>query len=74
MTNKERQQSLDNQKYLASEKANIDLSGVMPYCKACPHRDAEYEMCAITHEQRVAETSCAKAFNRSVQHGYRKNR
>lgn len=74
MTNKERQQSLDNQKYLASEKAHIDLSGVMPYCRDCPHRDMEYETCAITHEQRVTETSCAKAFNRSVQRGNRKNR
>ena len=68
MTNQQRQASLDKQKWLDSEIAGCDLSGEMWYCKHCPHQvDTPCgDYCSITHEQRVANCLCAKAYNRMV--------
>lgn len=65
MTNKELQSKLDQQKWEESKKAQLDLSGKMPYCEKCDHRyrmiyDNKY-LCNIFHSERVATCACAKA-------------
>ena len=39
MTNKERQKKLDEKKWIASEKAKEDLSGLLDYCSHCDWQD-----------------------------------
>lgn len=63
MTNKQRQVSLDKQKWLESEKKEVDLSGHMAYCEYC---DYEFLGCDISQEERVEKCLCAKAYNRMV--------
>lgn len=62
MTNKDRQASLDKQKWLESENEKRDMSGAMYYCGDCTHQICDY--CTITHERRVATCVCATAYNR----------
>ncbi|MBQ2894960.1 MAG: hypothetical protein IJE92_05525 [Clostridia bacterium] len=61
MTNKDRQASLDKEKWLESEKMGVDMSGEMPYCGDCEH---QLLGCLATHEKRVENCLCAKAYNR----------
>ena len=62
MTNKERQNSLDKKKWLASEKNQYDQSGDMGYCCFCSYQD-EFD-CTATQEKRESRCLCAKAYNR----------
>lgn len=66
MTNKKRQESLDGQKYIESRIQHKDMSGQMPYCAYCQHQYSEYgnRFCNIEHDQRVAQSSCAAAYNK----------
>lgn len=68
MKNTERQASLDKQKWLESEKMDMDASGYMTYCFHCEHRtdDGFVYWCMTPHEQRVENCLCAKAYNRMV--------
>ena len=62
MTNKERQQSLDKKKWIASEKAGEDISGTMEYCWWCKHR---HDIgCTTTQKEREVACLCATAYNR----------
>ena len=62
MTNNERQAQLDKEKYIASEKLNMDMSGSMQYCRFCPYK--ANSKCQIEHEDRLADNTCAKAYNK----------
>lgn len=68
MTNKQRQTALDKNKYLESQQQGFDMSGCMLYCAKCEHADhshpTENGKCYITHEERVANCACAKAYNK----------
>lgn len=63
MKNTERQASLDKQKWLESERKEIDLSGYMAYCEYC---NCQFLGCVAPHEERVENCLCAKAYNRMV--------
>lgn len=62
MTNKERQKSLDKQKWNCSEDYEQDLSGHMYYCECCGYITSDG--CTVTQEQREQQSLCAKAYNR----------
>ena len=63
MTNKERQQKLDKQKYLKSERIGVDMSGAMTYCCFC--KEKKYPLnCDVAQEVRESKCLCAKAYNR----------
>lgn len=62
MTNKERQFRLDEKKWIASEQAGEDMSGKMDYCQNCGKQTAYG--CAISQEEREAQSECAVAYNR----------
>lgn len=68
MTNKERQKSLDRQKWLESEQQRFDMSGCMLYCEFCSKADhshpTENGKCYATQEERENDCLCAKSFNR----------
>lgn len=67
MKNTERQASLDKQKWLESERNGTDFSGWMPYCYECEYVDCYNNCrCSVTHEERVENCLCAKAYNRMV--------
>lgn len=61
MKNTERQKSLDKKKWDKSVEMRVDMSGKMFYCTRCKKR--KEDICTISHEQRVAESACAKAYN-----------
>lgn len=63
MTNKERQKSLDKQKWLESEISSIDKSGIMVYCGVCEYKTSNFT-CTATQKQRQENCLCAKAFNK----------
>lgn len=62
MTNKNRQEQLDKQKWLHGEKSLYDPSGSMKYCSVCQYQTNG--ICSLTHEERVEDTVCAKAYNK----------
>ena len=62
MTNKERQKKLDEKKWIASEKAKEDLSGLLDYCSHCDWQDIYG--CMATQEEIEREYKCAKAYNK----------
>lgn len=74
MTNKERQKSLDKQKWLASEQKGEDMSGQMPYCLHCQWFDSELvyggsvvRWCNCEpKEEREIKCYCATAYNRLI--------
>lgn len=59
MTNKERQQQLDRQKYYAGISKNRDMRGEMPYCNNCKIKCKE-----ILQEEMEEKSYCARAYNR----------
>lgn len=61
MTNKERQNSLDKQKWINSEDYGYDLSGSMPYCEFC---EIQKNCQRVPHQEKSSKFLCAKAFNR----------
>lgn len=63
---KERQAQLDEQKYLESKELQKDKTGKMEYCIKCKYRNYPFLECCITHERRVQESACAKAFNQMM--------
>ena len=71
MNNKQRQTRLDKEKYLASEQAQADLSGKMPYCAACTNENPDG--CEYTQEQREQGCICAKAYNRRREYAKKRN-
>ena len=66
MTNKARQKSLDKKKWLESQEQGYDMSGCMLYCEKCEYANhsTDYGYCKASQEQRVADSLCAKAWNR----------
>lgn len=60
---------LDLEKWVESKKQKFDMSGCMLYCKYCDKADhshpTEHGNCYATQEQRVADSLCAKAWNKS---------
>jgi hypothetical protein len=71
MTNKDRQNSLDKKKWLASEECGTDMSGAMPYCKFCEKRFGMN--CKADQSDRTKDSLCAIAYNRLVRN-QQKNR
>jgi len=63
LTNKDRQQQLDEVKWNISQIENKDMSGKMEYCKACIYN--KEDMCIAEQYERATKTLCAKAFNKS---------
>lgn len=61
-TNKNRQMLCDLSKWLESKKEGYDKSGSMDYCEYCPYQKSFN--CEVEHEERVANSFCAKAYNR----------
>ena len=59
---KERQKLCDLQKWCESKKENHDKSGDMDYCAYCPQQFLGF--CKKTHEERVADSLCARAYNK----------
>ena len=64
------QTRLDKKKYLKSETVGIDLSGNMDYCGFCSKRTdtTQYDTlpyaCAVSHEVRIDECLCGKAYGK----------
>lgn len=71
MNNKQRQKQLDREKYTASEQAQTDLSGKMPYCNFCTNE--KWDGCEYTQEQREQGCICAKAYNRGRNYAKKRN-
>ena len=61
-TNKEKQVTLDKQKWEESYKNRCDMSGKMDYCAFCEY--AVENTCKTTQSKREEKTLCAKAYNR----------
>ena len=62
MTNKERQNQLDKQKWYVSEAKGCSQSGQMGWCNYCKH---QYKNCCLkTQEERESKCLCATAYNR----------
>ena len=72
MTNKQKQEHLDKQRWIRSENAKHDLGGSFNYCNYCDYKSTPIGTpyynpcphCNTTYEQRVKETPCAKAYNK----------
>jgi hypothetical protein len=62
--NETKQKKLDEEKWIASEKANEDMSGAMYYCDYCEKQRSLF-VCGSTQEEREQKALCAKAYNRS---------
>lgn len=59
------QKSCDKKKYIESLKEGRDMSGAMPWCEYCfEHAQVDYT-CDIEHAERVENSVCARAYNRS---------
>lgn len=65
MKNSERQQKLDEEKYLKGFEINKDPSGDMPYCYYCDNQICIDNTCKVSHQERVKNNFCAKAYNKS---------
>lgn len=72
MTNKERQESLDKARWIASEKAMRDCGGQFAHCKGCTYRSTpipnttympDYH-CNAAYDLRLKEFPCATAYNK----------
>jgi hypothetical protein len=63
MTNKERQKSLDKEKWLRSQELGEDMSGKMVYCTRCDKMNCLHR-CTASQKERVENSLCAKAYNR----------
>lgn len=71
MNNKQRQTQLDREKYEASEQAQTDLSGRMPYCNFCTNENPNG--CEYTQAEREQGCICAKAYNRGRNYAKKRN-
>lgn len=58
---KNRQKLCDISKWLESERQGKDVSGTMEICKYCSASQAN--TCTATHQERVDNNLCAKAYN-----------
>lgn len=65
MKKEERQKRLDEAKWLESEKAGKDTSGVQEYCLYCKKRNKV--PCDIPQDAREKDGLCATAYNRMLQ-------
>ena len=69
MTNIARQKSLDKNKWWQSQAQGFDMSGCMLYCEKCEYADHSHPTmqgnCKATQEERVSNSLCAKAYNRT---------
>ena len=65
MTNKERQRTLDRQKWFISKLYGGDQSGKMPYCHYCDDQTCTNN-CYTPQKEREKYTLCAKAYNRQI--------
>ena len=65
MTNQERQQKLDVEKWLKSQELGVDNSGVMPWCTYCDFQtyNGIFGLCTHNGDTKV-KYPCAKAYNR----------
>lgn len=64
MKNSERQKTLDEQKWLASEAKGCDQSGQMDWCGYCILKC--FDGCIAIQAERECDNLCAKAYNRMV--------
>ena len=72
MTNPERQDYLDRQRWIRSEKAKQDIGGTFNYCSVCKQRSGgigtPYYIatphCNCSYEQRKQDNTCAIAYNK----------
>lgn len=68
ITLKNRQKLLDLEKWVESKKQGFDMSGCMLYCEFCDKADhshpTEHGNCYVAQEQRVANSLCARAYNK----------
>ena len=71
MTNKERQKRLDLERWYESEKHNGDMSGLLPYCRDCKHRNKNYADCDLSYTERTQTQACATAYNKMKKNGVR---
>lgn len=71
MTNKERQKSLDKQKWVNSEDFGYDLSGKLFYCDHCKYQTERnmVKSCIASQKQREEKSLCATAYNKMVRGG-----
>lgn len=60
-TNKELQKWLDEEKWIESEQAGTDRSGLLTHCEFCPFNGEKYS-CLATQEEREKSCLCAKAY------------
>lgn len=67
-TNKELQKWLDEEKWIESERAGIDRSGLLTHCEFCPFSGENYS-CVATQEEREKSCLCAKAFKTMKREG-----
>ena len=61
MTNKQRQEELDKQKWVFGETVCVDPSGAMPYCAECKYQKDSF--CQKNQQEREEGSLCAKAYN-----------
>ena len=72
MTNPQKQEWLDKQRWIRSEKAKCDMGGTFDYCTVCKQRSTPVGTpyynpiphCNCSYEQRKQENTCAKAYNK----------
>lgn len=72
MNNPKRQEQLDKQRWIRSEKAKCDMGGTFDYCAVCEQRSAAIGThyytatphCNCSYEQRKQDNTCAKAYNK----------
>lgn len=66
MTNKQRQEMLDQSKWLNSEQVGWDKSGAENYCEfcECQVKVTDTGACIISQAEREKQCLCAKAFNK----------
>ncbi len=60
-TNKDLQARLDVEKWVASEKAGVDLCGTYPHCEFCRMKEEyEYTCARAVRRMLIAQRQCKK--------------
>jgi hypothetical protein len=68
LNNKELQKKLDEEKWIESEQAGTDRSGLLTHCKFCLRLEGNFS-CGATQEEREKGCLCAKAFKAMKREG-----
>lgn len=72
MNNEKKQEFIDKKRWITSEKAQHDCGGTFDFCSCCEFRSTPIGTpyynpiphCNSTYEQRSANHTCAKAYNK----------